>query len=138
VDLQELSRGLHPAILAKGGLQPALTVLARRSAIPVELDVTLRGRLPQHLEVTIYYVVSEALTNATKHAFASVVRVCLSASDGVIRVSVRDDGVGGADASCGSGLIGLTDRVEALGGKLSITSPAQGGTSLLVELPRDD
>jgi signal transduction histidine kinase len=138
VDLQELSRGLHPAILAKGGLQPALTVLARRSAVPVELDVTLRGRLPQHLEVTVYYVVSEALTNATKHAFASVVRVCLTASDGVIRVSVRDDGVGGADASCGSGLIGLTDRVEALGGKLSITSPAQGGTSLLVELPLGD
>jgi signal transduction histidine kinase len=138
VDLQELSRGLHPAVLAKGGLQPALTVLARRSAIPVELDVTLRGRLPQHLETTVYYVVSEALTNATKHAFASVLRVCLTASDGVIRLSIRDDGVGGADASRGSGLIGLTDRVEALGGKLSITSPAQGGTSLLVELPLGD
>jgi signal transduction histidine kinase len=138
VDLQELSRGLHPAVLAKGGLQPALTVLARRSAIPVELDVTLRGRLAQQLEVTVYYVVSEALTNATKHAFASVVHVCLTASDGVVRLSIRDDGVGGADPSCGSGLIGLTDRVEALGGKISIMSPAQGGTSLLVELPIDD
>jgi len=138
VDLQELSRGLHPAILAKGGLQPALTVLARRSAIPVELDVRLRGRLAQRLEVTVYYVVSEALTNATKHAFASAVHIGLTASDGVIRLSVRDDGIGGADPGCGSGLIGLTDRVEALGGRLSVVSPAQGGTTLLVELPLRD
>jgi signal transduction histidine kinase len=135
IDLQELSRGLHPAVLAKGGLQPALTVLARRSAIPVELDVALRGRLAQHLEVTVYYVVSEALTNATKHAFASMVHVWLKESDGIIRLSIRDDGVGGADPGCGSGLIGLTDRVEALGGRISILSPARGGTSLLVELP---
>ena len=138
VDLQELSRGLHPAILAKGGLQPALAVLARRSAVPVELDVTLCGRLAQRYEVTVYYVVSEALTNATKHAFASVVHVGLTVSDGTIRLSIRDDGVGGADASCGSGLIGLTDRVAALGGTMSIVSPNQGGTSLLVELPLGD
>jgi signal transduction histidine kinase len=138
IDLQELSRGLHPAVLAKGGLQPALAVLARRSAVPVELDVALRGRLAQQLEVTVYYVVCEALTNATKHAFASVVHVSLTASEGVIRLSIRDDGVGGADPSCGSGLIGLTDRIETLGGKISIITPAQGGTSLLVELPLDD
>jgi signal transduction histidine kinase len=137
IDLQELSRGLHPAVLAKGGLPPALTVLARRSVVPVELDVTLRGRLPQQLEVTVYYVVCEALTNATKHAFASVVHVSLSAGERVIRLSIRDDGVGGADPGCGSGLVGITDRVEALGGNISIMSPAQGGTSLLVELPID-
>src|SRR4051812_23191446 len=137
IDLQELSRGLHPAVLAKGGLPPALTVLARRSAVPVELDVTLRGRLPQQLEVTVYYVVCEALTNATKHAFASVVHVSLAAGERVIRLSIRDDGVGGADPGCGSGLVGITDRVEALGGNISIMSPAQGGTSLLVELPID-
>jgi signal transduction histidine kinase len=137
IDLQELSRGLHPAVLAKGGLQPALAVLARRSAVPVELDVALRGRLAQQLEVTVYYVVCEALTNATKHAFASVVHVSLTANERVIRLSIRDDGVGGADPGCGSGLIGITDRIEALGGNISIMSPAQGGTSLLVELPID-
>jgi signal transduction histidine kinase len=135
VDLQELSRGLHPAILAKGGLEPALMVLARRSAVPVELDVSIGGRLRERYEVTVYYVVSEALTNAAKHAFASVVHVDLAVSDGVIRLSIRDDGVGGADPSSGSGLIGLTDRVEAAGGTISIVSPARGGTSLLVEIP---
>jgi signal transduction histidine kinase len=135
VDLQELSRGLHPAILAKGGLEPALRVLARRSPVPVELDVSIGGRLPQRYEVTVYYVVSEALTNTAKHAFASVVHVDLAVSDGIIRLSIRDDGVGGADPSCGSGLIGLTDRVDATGGKISIVSPGRCGTSLLVEIP---
>ncbi|MDN3352771.1 DUF4118 domain-containing protein [Actinomadura sp. DC4] len=134
-DLQEISRGLHPAILSKGGLRPALAVLARRSAIPVEIDVSGCARLAQRFEVTVYYIVSEALTNATKHAHASVVHVCLTAADGVVRLSVRDDGIGGADPAHGSGLIGLTDRVEALGGRLSVTSPAEKGTSLLVELP---
>ena len=135
VDLQELSRGLHPAILAKGGLKPALMVLARRSAMPVQLDVSLSERLPQRFEVTVYYVVSEALTNAAKHAFASVVHVGLAMNGGTLRLSISDDGVGGADPSCGSGLIGLTDRVEAVGGKISILSPARGGTCLLVDLP---
>jgi signal transduction histidine kinase len=138
VDLQELSRGLHPAILAKGGLKPALSALARRAALPVELDVSVSGRLAQRFEVTVYYVVSEALTNATKHAFASMVHVALSVHGRVLRLSIHDDGVGGADPSCGSGLIGLTDRVETIGGKISITSPARGGTTLLVELPLDE
>jgi signal transduction histidine kinase len=138
VDLQELSRGLHPAILAKGGLKPALMMLARRSAMPVELDISVSGRFAQRFEVTVYYVVSEALTNAAKHAFASVVRVGLAMGCRTLRLSISDDGVGGADPSCGSGLIGLTDRVEAIGGKISIVSPAQGGTSLLIELPLDE
>jgi signal transduction histidine kinase len=138
VDLQELSRGLHPAILSKGGLRPALMVLARRSAIPVELDVSVSGRLAPRFEVTVYYVVSEALTNAAKHAFASVVHVELGMDGRTLRLSIRDDGVGGADPSCGSGLVGLTDRVEAIGGKISIVSPARGGTSLLVELPLNE
>jgi signal transduction histidine kinase len=135
VELQELSRGLHPAILAKGGLQPALMVLARRSPVPVEFDISIDRRLPQRFEVTVYYVVSEALTNAAKHAFASVVHVSLAVSDHVIRLSICDDGVGGADPSRGSGLIGLTDRVEASGGNITIMSPERGGTSLLVEIP---
>jgi signal transduction histidine kinase len=134
-DLQELSRGLHPAILAKGGLKPALMVLARRSPVPVELDVSIHGRLPQRYEVTVYYVVCEALANTAKHALASVVHVDLSVRDGLIRLSVRDDGVGGADPTCGSGLIGLTDRVEATGGRISVVSPPGAGTSVLVEIP---
>jgi signal transduction histidine kinase len=134
-ELQELSRGLHPAILAKGGLEPALMVLARRSPVPVELDVSLDERLPQRCEITVYYVVSEALTNTAKHAFASVVRVAVGVRDGIVRLSIQDDGVGGADPSHGSGLIGLTDRVEAVGGTITIHSPEGGGTTLLVEIP---
>jgi signal transduction histidine kinase len=136
LDVQEISRGLHPTILAKGGLQPALKMLARRSAIAVELHISLHGRLAPSIEVTIYYVVSEALTNAAKHAHASVVRVDLALSDSLIRLSIRDHGVGGADTAQGSGLIGLTDRIEAVGGKLTIVSPKGHGTSLLVEIPR--
>ncbi|WP_329241399.1 DUF4118 domain-containing protein [Actinoallomurus sp. NBC_01490] len=135
VELQELSRGLHPAILAKGGLEPALMVLARRSSVPVELDVSIDDRLPEQCEITVYYVVSEALTNAAKHAFASVVRVAVGVRDGTVRLSIRDDGVGGADPARGSGLIGLTDRVEAIGGTISVVSPQGGGTTLLVEIP---
>jgi signal transduction histidine kinase len=138
VDLQEITRGLHPTILAKGGLRPTLKMLARRSAVAVELDVSLRGRLAEALEVTIYYVVSEALANTAKHAHASVVHVGLTAGDSVIRLSIRDDGVGGADPARGSGLVGLTDRVEAVGGSFTIVSPKGDGTSLLVEIPVDN
>ena len=134
-DLQRISRGIHPAILSEGGLGPALKTLARRSAIPVELDVRTDGRLPQAAEVAVYYVVSEALTNAAKHARASTVCVHVTARDTLVELSIRDDGVGGADARRGSGLIGLTDRVEALGGELEIASPAGGGTSLHVMIP---
>ena len=134
-DLQQISRGIHPAILSEGGLGPALKTLARRSAIPVELSVRTDRRLPQPAEVAAYYVVSEALTNAAKHARASRVRVDVTARDALVVLSIRDDGVGGADAGRGSGLIGLRDRVEAVGGELEIASPAGSGTFLHVEIP---
>jgi signal transduction histidine kinase len=134
-DLRELSRGIHPAILSEGGLGPALKALARRSAVPVELDVSVQQRLAERVEVAAYYVVSEALANAAKHAHASVAQVRVEAVDGILALRIRDDGVGGADPGRGSGLIGLADRVEALGGKIAVASPAGEGTSLQVELP---
>jgi len=136
-DLRKISRGLHPAILSKGGLKPALNVLARRSAVPVELDVPIETRLPEDVEVSAYYVVSEALTNAAKYAHPSVVHVAVEARDRMLRVSVRDEGPGGADPARGSGLLGLRDRVEASGGTMSLQSPPGAGTSLVVELPLD-
>jgi signal transduction histidine kinase len=136
-DLQEISRGLHPAALTKDGLPTALTMLARRSGVPVELGVAVRDRLAPGVEVTVYYVVSEALANAAKHAHASAVRVDLTAGDSLVRLSIRDDGVGGADPARGSGLIGLTDRVEAVGGRFTVTSPSGRGTLLLAEIPVD-
>jgi signal transduction histidine kinase len=135
VDLQEISRGIHPAILSEGGLGPALKALARRSAVPVEVDVRRGARLPAAVEVAAYYVVSEALTNAAKHAGASVVSVGVEARDGHLHLSVRDDGAGGADPARGSGLVGLSDRVQALGGTITIHSPVGEGTALLVDLP---
>ena len=134
-ELRELSHGIHPAILSEGGLGPALKVLARRSAIPVELDVHVEARLPAPVEVAVYYVVAEALTNAAKHAYAAVARVDVRAADDRLRLSVGDDGVGGADPARGSGLVGLSDRVQALGGTLTVHSPAGQGTRLLVDLP---
>ena len=134
-DLQELTRGIHPAILSSGGLGPALRTLARRSPVPVDLTVDSVGRLPEPVEVTVYYVVSEALANATKHANASVVHVNLAVHDSVVVLSVRDDGDGGADPTRGSGLIGLRDRAEALGGSLEITSPPHDGTTLTALIP---
>jgi signal transduction histidine kinase len=136
-ELREIARGIHPAILAEGGLAPALRTLARRSACPVKLDVPIEERLPEPVEVAIYYIVSEALTNTAKHAHASVVEVEVEAVEGVVSASVRDDGDGGADPDRGSGLIGLTDRVEALGGSLAVQSPRGGGTHLHVEIPLD-
>ena len=134
-DLRETARGLHPVILSRGGLGLALKALGRRSPVPVELDVEARERLPEPVEVAAYYVVAEALTNAAKHAHASFVTVEAEVKDGDLRVSVQDDGVGGANPAHGSGLIGLTDRVEALGGRLTLHSPPDGGTTLSVELP---
>jgi signal transduction histidine kinase len=134
-DLQEISRGIHPAILSEGGLGPALKTLARRSTIPVRLDIDSGRRLPEHVEVAAYFVTSEALANAAKHSEASVVHVNFEANGGIARLAIRDDGVGGAEAGPGSGLIGLTDRVEALGGTILIVSPPGSGTSILVELP---
>jgi signal transduction histidine kinase len=134
-DLREISRGLHPAILAEGGLEPALKTLARRSPIPVDVDVQVVGRLPDRFEVAAYYAVSEVLTNAAKHSQASIVRVKVQARDDKLYVHVRDDGIGGADPGGGSGLVGLRDRIEALGGTLSLRSPHGEGTSLDIELP---
>jgi len=134
-ELREISRGLHPALLSEGGLAYALRSLARRSAVPTTLHVRVPDRLPERIEVPAYYLVSEALTNAAKHAQASVVDIDVEATDGVARIAVRDDGVGGADIRRGSGLIGLVDRVEAAGGELRITSRPGEGTSLLATFP---
>jgi signal transduction histidine kinase len=134
-ELREYPRGIHPAILAVGGLAPALKTLARRSPLPVTLDVRLTGRLPERVEVTAYYVVSEALANAAKHAGASAVHVGAGAVGDVTWVVVRDDGGGGADPARGFGLAGLHDRVGAIGGTLSMRSRPGEGTALLAELP---
>jgi signal transduction histidine kinase len=134
-ELQEMSRGIYPSFLSEGGLGPALQTLTRRSFVPVELDIHADERLPECMEVAAYYVASEALANAAKHAHASVVHVDLDAEDGVVYLSIRDDGVGGAVPGRGSGLIGLRDRVEALGGEIEIASPPGGGTSLFVSMP---
>jgi signal transduction histidine kinase len=134
-ELREFARGIHPAILAEGGLGPALRALARRSSVPVELQVDMKGRLPERVEVAAYYVVAEALTNVAKHANASGVRVDVNTDDGLVRLDIRDDGVGGADPARGSGLVGLKDRIEATGGSLRVESRPGQGTSLLVELP---
>jgi signal transduction histidine kinase len=116
---------------------PALRALADRSALPVELDLRAARRLPEQIEVAAYYAVSEALTNAAKHAHASVVHVGLGGDDATVRLAIRDDGVGGADPVRGSGLMGLRDRIEAVGGALTVTSPAGHGTTLLIEIPAE-
>jgi PAS domain S-box-containing protein len=134
-ELREISRGIHPAVLSEGGLGPALRTLARRSATQVELHSVVEERLPQPVEVAGYYVVSEALTNAAKHANASRVEVDAAVRGNDLQLSIRDDGVGGANPAIGSGLIGLRDRVEALGGSIEITSLAGEGTHVFVQLP---
>jgi signal transduction histidine kinase len=134
-DLVEISRGIHPAVLTMGGLAPALRTLAARSPVPVELELRAMTRLPEPVEVAAYYVVSEALTNIAKHADASSARVDVEVRDGVLELSIRDDGRGGADAGRGSGLIGLADRVDALEGTIDVESPVGKGTRLRVTLP---
>ncbi len=134
-ELREFARGIHPAILAEGGLVPALRTLARRSPVPVELDLHTDGRLPEAVEVGAYFVVSEALANAAKHADATSVAVEVVADEGSLRIRVHDDGVGGAAFGGGSGLVGLKDRVEALGGRIALVSEPGDGTTLSAELP---
>jgi signal transduction histidine kinase len=134
-ELQEFSRGIHPAVLSERGLGPALRGLARRSAVPVVLDVTTSARYPEPVEVAAYYVASEALANAMKHARASRVEIALAERDGSLLLSIRDDGIGDADPARGSGLAGLTDRVEALGGAFQLHSPAGAGTHVTAHLP---
>jgi signal transduction histidine kinase len=133
--VREISHGIHPAILSDKGLAPALRALARRSPVPVELDLHAGRRLPGPVEVAAYYAVSEAVANAAKHACASAVQVELGADEAMVRLAIRDDGTGGADPARGSGLTGLGDRIEALGGTLHITSPPGGGTTLLIQIP---
>ena len=134
-ELREFARGIHPAILADGGLGPALRTLARRSPIPVTLEVQAGGRLPDLVEVCAYYVVSEALANAAKHAHATAVTVRVLADGDALTVQVGDDGAGGARLGAGTGLIGLKDRVEALGGRFSLRSALGEGTTVTAQLP---
>jgi signal transduction histidine kinase len=134
-EVHEIARGIHPAVLASGGLRPALQALARRSPVPVRLDLVAQQRLPEQVEVSVYYIVAEALTNAAKHARAATVSIRAEVTGQWLRVEVTDDGAGGAEVGGGTGLVGLKDRVEALGGRLRLNSPAGGGTSLIAELP---
>jgi signal transduction histidine kinase len=134
-ELRELSHGIHPAILSEAGLGPALEALARRSAVPVELQVNPGPRLGQHIEAAGYYIASEAITNVAKHAQATVIAIRLDGSDGALTLSITDDGIGGADPGRGSGIIGLKDRVEALGGTISVLSPPGHGTTLHIQIP---
>jgi signal transduction histidine kinase len=134
-ELREISRGIHPAILSNAGLDDALEALARRSAIPVVLDIDFEGRYEPSVEATVYYVVAESITNAVKHANASVVAVRGAVRDGTIELEIQDDGVGGAEPSRGSGITGLKDRVDTLGGTISLSSPVGAGTTIRMRLP---
>jgi PAS domain S-box-containing protein len=134
-EVRELSRGLHPALLFQGGLRSALRAMARRSPIDVDLEVRLETTPPEPVETAAYFVVAEAVTNAAKHSHAASITVVLEADADVLHAEIADDGVGGAEASAGSGLVGLIDRVEALGGRLALHSPAGEGTKITVELP---
>jgi signal transduction histidine kinase len=138
-EMRELARGVHPAALAEGGLRPALKALAGRSPVPVELDVQADGRLSEQIEIAAYYLVAEALTNTAKHADASAAHITIdtthTTTGNVLRICVRDDGRGGANPAGGTGLVGIRDRAEALGGHLSIHSTPGGGTTLRAELP---
>ena len=134
-ELRTLSSGLHPAALSHGGLAPALRTLARRSPIPVELDVRLPTGVADAVEVAAYYVVAETLTNTTKPAEASRIDVAVEQRGKDLWLCVRDDGIGGADPACGSGLLGLKDRIDAFGGTMTLESPAGKGTTLVAELP---
>jgi PAS domain S-box-containing protein len=134
-ELRELARGLHPALLSDRGLRAAIEMLAGRTPVPVEIEDIPDGRLPEPVEAAAYYLIAETLTNVTKYARASEVRIRVASSDATVVVEVSDDGVGGADPAAGSGLRGLADRVEALGGSLEIVSPPGAGTSLRAEIP---
>jgi signal transduction histidine kinase len=134
-ELREISRSIHPATLSRGGLGSALKALARRSPVPVELELRSVRRLPAHVELGVYHVVSEALVNAARHANAAGVRIVIEERDGRLDVAISDDGIGGADPSRGSGLIGVEDRVAALGGTFVVDSPAGAGTRLAIAIP---
>jgi signal transduction histidine kinase len=134
-ELRKLTQGIRPAILIERGLAAALDDLSRRAALPVRLAISVSGRLPEQVEGAAYFVASEALANAAKHSHASEVRLAASREDDVLVLEVADDGIGGAAAGGGSGLRGLADRVEALGGRLTVSSPPGRGTTLRAEIP---
>ena len=133
--MRDLARGIHPAVVTGHGLAVALEQVAARAPLPVRLSVDVGGRLPEPVEVAAYYVVTESLTNVAKHAHAANVEVTVGRVDGGISVEIVDDGVGGADSEQGSGLRGLADRVEALGGRLRVWTPRGGGTRVRAEIP---
>jgi PAS domain S-box-containing protein len=134
-ELRELARGLHPAVLSDHGLRPAVDMLASRAPVSVEIIEVPDARLPEPVEAAAYYLIAEALTNVTKYAQAATVRLRVAVSDAAVVVEVSDDGVGGADPATGSGIRGLSDRVEALGGTLDVVSPAGAGTTLRAAIP---
>jgi signal transduction histidine kinase len=134
-ELRELARGIHPALLTQRGLEAALESLAGRAQLPVELRVTLDGRLPAPVETAAYFAVSEALANVVKHAGAGLVAIDVRVERGRLVIDVVDDGSGGASLASGSGLSGLADRVGALDGRIELDSPLDGGTRLHVEIP---
>jgi signal transduction histidine kinase len=134
-ELRDLARGIHPAILSDRGLPGALEALVARAPLPVELLVEPGGRPPERVELAAYYLVSEALTNILKHSDATTAGVSVARRGTRLVVEVADDGAGGADRVTGSGLRGLTDRIEALGGRLEVSSPAGAGTTLRAQIP---
>ena len=133
-ELRELARGIHPAVLSKHGLEPALEALASRAPLPVHVSNEVEARLPAAVEAAVYYVVSESLTNVAKYAHASHVDVRQTSIDGVVRIEVVDDGIGGAVIGAGSGLLGLADRIETVGGRFGVDSPPDGGTCVWAEV----
>jgi signal transduction histidine kinase len=133
-ELRELAHGILPSALALGGLRAGVESLVSRVSLPVRVEVSV-DRLPASVEATAYFVISEALTNVVKHAHAARATVTARAENGQLHVEIRDDGIGGADPGRGSGLVGLSDRIEALGGRLEVTSPTGKGTTLLIEIP---
>jgi signal transduction histidine kinase len=134
-DLRELARGIHPALLTEGGLEPALTLLGERSATPVALEMAGDERYPEAVEIAAYFLVSEALTNVARHAGAAQAKLIVRRIDGTLVIEVTDDGRGGADSGSGSGLRGLQDRISALGGRLTVESPPGRGTLIRAEIP---
>ena len=137
-ELRDLARGLHPAVLTKHGLEPALEALASRAPLPVHVSNEVETRLPAPVEAAVYYVVSESLTNVAKYAQASRVDVRLTSVDGVVRIEVVDDGAGGADIGAGSGLLGLADRIETVGGRFGVESAPGEGTCIWAEVDLEE
>jgi signal transduction histidine kinase len=134
-ELRELARGVYPPSLREKGLAGSLAALAERSSLPVELDLKAPADLPAHVEVAAYFICAEAVTNATKYAKASSMRICIDGNEKELRMEIVDDGIGGARPGSDGGLLGIADRAAALGGSLSIDSPDGKGTTIRAVLP---